>query len=355
MRKSGETLVRRSLVRGAALLLPVLLTSGCVRAGISPKAHAVHNLFYTILWLALPVFVFVEGMLVVSVIRFRKRRGDDSEPPQYGGRTGMLYAFFAGPLLIVVILLAFGESTLSKVDKVAAHPAENVVITGFQWAWQANYTKESLVVAGATNKPAMVMELPVNEQTRITLTSRDVIHEFYVPDLLFMRNAVPGHPNTFTVRPTKVGTYAGQCAQYCGLWHEQMKFVLKVVPRSEFTTWVHKENAAAKARAAKAACAPQGSTLTLTARHIQWDKACLGVLAGKPFKIRIVNKDAGIAHDFAIWQDSSLKKQLFQTGKVTGPATKTFTVPALHPGKYYFQCNIHGPAMSGTLVVSGTP
>ena len=341
-----------AVLRVAGLLLPLLLlTSGCVKAGISPKAHEVHNLFYIILWLALPVFLFVEGMLLVSVVRFRKRPGDDDEPPQYGGRTRVLYAFFAGPLVIVLILLGFGESTLSKVDHVADHPTEHVVVTGFQWAWQANYTKEGLVVAGQTNKPPVVMEMPVNEPIQVTLESRDVIHEFYVPDLLFMRNAVPGHPNTFTFTPTKVGTYRAQCAQYCGLWHAQMRFVLKVVPRTDFTAWIHRQKAAAKARAAKAACAPTGSAVTLVAHHIQWDKSCLGVLANKPFKVTIVNKDDGIAHDFAIWQDSSLKKQLYQTGKVTGPTTKTFTVPALPPGKYYFQCNIHGPAMSGTFIV----
>lgn len=342
---------RRLLRVGGVLLVSLLLTSGCgIKAGISPKSHEVHSLFYIILWLALPVFLFVEGMLVLSLIRFRKRRGDEAEPPQFAGRNSVLYAFFAGPLIVVVILLAFGESTLGKVDKVATHPAQRVVVTGFQWAWQAQY-QQGVIVTGKTLGRPLVMELPVDQQTQITLESRDVIHEFYVPDLLYMKNAVPGHPNTFSIQPTKVGTYRGQCAQYCGLWHAQMRLVVKVVPVSEFARWVHKEKAAAKAKAAKAACAPTGSTVSLTAQHITWDKSCLGVLAGKSFKITIVNKDPGIAHNFAIWQDSSLKKQLYQSGNVTGPATKTFIVPALPPGKYYFQCNIHGPAMSGTLVV----
>lgn len=346
----------RAVLRVAGLLLPLLLlTSGCVKAGISPKSHEVHNLFYIILWLALPVFLFVEGMLLVSVVRFRKRTGDDAEPPQYGGRTRVLYAFFAGPLVIVLILLGFGEATLSKVDHVAAHPTEHVVVTGFQWAWQAEYPKEGVITTGKTLGAPMVMELPVNEQTEITLKSRDVIHEFYVPDLLFMRNAVPGHPNTFTVMPTKVGTYRAQCAQYCGLWHAQMRFTVRVVPRTEFTRWAHKVKKALAAKAAKAACAPKGSAVTLTAHNIHWDKTCLGVLPGKEFKVTVVNKDSGVDHNFAIWQDASLKKRLYQSANVTGPATKTFTVPALPPGKYYFQCDVHGPAMSGTLIVGNAP
>ncbi len=344
---------RRSRLRAlrVLLLLPLLLTAGCVRAGISPKAHEVHNLFYVITWLALPVFLFVEGMLLVCVIWFRKRQGDHAQPVQDEGSRKAIYAFFAGPLVIVVILLAFGETTVARIDRIDPHPKEQLVITGFQWEWSANYVKEAVNVTGKTNKSQMVIELPVNESTEVTLKSNDVIHEFFVPDLLYMKNAVPGHPNRFSIKPTVVGTYQGQCAQYCGLWHAQMKFKVKVVPRKEFDAWVHQQRKAAQAKAAQAACAPKGSTITLTAKNITWDKTCIGVLPGQPFKVTIINKDSGIDHNFAIWVSSKLKKRLYQTPNVTGPTTKTFTGPALPPGKYYFQCDVHGPAMSGTLVV----
>jgi cytochrome c oxidase subunit II len=343
---------RHGALRQVALVLPLLLaTSGCVKAGISPKAHEVHSLFYIILWLALPVFVFVEGMLLLSVVRFRKRPGDEAEPVQNYGNRNVLYAFFVGPLIIVVILLGFGETTVAKVDHLDANPAEHLVVTGFQWAWQAQYTQEKFTVSGQTLKAPLVMELPVNEVSQVTLKAVDVIHEFYVPDLLYMKNAVPGHPNTFTVTPTKVGTYKGQCAQYCGLWHEQMKFTLKVVPRAEFDKWTKLQRAQAKKLAAKAACTPKGSKVDLTAHNISWDKTCVAVLAGKPFIVDVHNLDDNVAHNFGIWQSSALKKELYHTPDLTGPAEKHYTAPALAPGKYYFQCDIHGPAMSGTLIV----
>ncbi len=347
---------RRRALHLALLVALLLVTSGCgvVKPGLSAKGQDVHGLFYIILWLALPVFLFVEGMLVIGVIRFRRRRRDDeSEPAQIRGSNAAYAAFFAVPLAIVVALLAVGEVTVSRVDYQEPHPAERLVVTGSQWQWSARYVKEGLSVSGKTasettsGKP-LTMALPAGRTSQITLESADVMHGFYVPGMLYMKNAVPGHPNVFTVTPTKPGIYRGQCTQFCGLWHSKMMLVLEVLSPSKFQAWVqHQQQAQSKA----GSCAPTGSSITLTAQHITWDKACIAAVAGKPIQITINNKDAGIAHNFAIWVDSSLKHRLFQTPNVTGPATKTFTAPALPPGKYYFQCDVHGPAMSGTLVI----
>jgi cytochrome c oxidase subunit 2 len=338
----------RSALRIAVLALP-LLTSGCIKEGISDKATEVHGLFYTILWLALPVFAFVEGVLLYCVVRFRKRRHDDAPPRQNPGSPGALAAFFAAPLAIVIVLLAFGESAVANVNRNDPHPMEQLVITGFQWEWSARYVTEKVTVTGKTNKSAMLMELPVDEPTRIELRATDVMHEFYVPDLLYMKNAVPGHPNVFTITPNKVGTYHGQCAQYCGLWHSRMTLTVKVVPQQEFQRWLAQE---AQAHVpGSGSCQATGSAFTLVASQTSWDKDCVGVVAGAPFQITITNKDRGIDHNFAIYDSPDLGHRFYLSGTVTGVATKTFTAPALPAGTYYFQCDIHGPAMAGTLVV----
>ena len=341
-------IVLRRTAAVAASVAALLLTSGCVKEGISAKATDVHRLFFVILWLALPVFLFVEGMLLVAVVRFRKRAGDESAPPQIPGNRRALTAFFAGPLAIVVLLLAFGEVAVARVDRSDPSPAERLVVTGFQWEWSARYLNEEFTVTGRTLKQPMTMELPVDASTEIELRSTDVIHEFYVPDLLFMKNAVPGHPNVFTIRPTKLGTYRGQCAQYCGLWHSKMTLILKVVPQADFSRWVTRQKTAASGAGS---CSPRGSKISLVAKTISWDKTCLAVAVGLPFQITIENQDKGIDHDFAIYDTPKLKHRLYLSSKVTGPGTKTFTGPALPAGKYYFQCDIHGPAMSGTFVV----
>ena len=328
--------------------LPLLLT-GCVKQGITDKAVEVNNLFYVILWLALPVFVFVEGMLLLSMVRFRKRRGDDTSPPQTPGGRAALSAFFAGPFAIVIVLLLFGETAVSRVDRDDPHPAEQLVLTGFQWEWSARYVNEHVTVTGKTDKTALTMELPVDVTTHVELRSTDVMHEFYVPDLLFMKNAIPGHPNTFTITPTTTGTYHGQCAQFCGLYHSKMTLTVKVVPLPEFQRWV--AQVAAQSQPGNGNCSPSASSATLVASQVSWDKDCIAVTAGAAFQLTINNKDAGIAHNFAVYTNSDLDKRLYLSADVTGVATRTFTVPALPPGKYYFQCDIHGPAMAGTLVV----
>jgi len=333
----------------------LLVTPGCglVQPGLSVTGREVHGLFYTILWLALPVFLFVWGMLGIEVTRFRRRRGDESEPAQNRGNNAAIATFFAAPLAIIIVLLSVGEVAVSKVDHIDPRPAERLVVTGSQWQWSARYVKEGLSVSGKTasesspGKP-LTMALPVGRSAQITLDSSDVIHGFYVPGMLFMRNAVPGHPNVFTFTPTKAGTYRGQCTQFCGLWHSKMMLVLKVLPQPQFQAWVRQQQ---QAQSKAGSCAPTGSSITLTAQHISWDKACIAAVPGQPIRITIINKDAGIAHNFAIWVSSNLKHRLYQTPNVTGPATKTFTAPALKPGKYYFQCDVHGPAMSGALVI----
>src|SRR6266568_451541 len=298
-RGPGHGSPRRALQ--LALLVAVLLvTPGCglVQPGLSVTGREVHGLFYTILWLALPVFLFVWGMLGIEVTRFRRRRGDESEPAQNRGNNAAIATFFAAPLAIIIVLLSVGEVAVSKVDHIDPRPAERLVVTGSQWQWSARYVKEGLSVSGKTASESS-----------------------------------PGKPLTMAL---PVGRSA------------QMMLVLKVLPQPQFQAWVRQQQ---QAQSKAGSCAPTGSSITLTAQHISWDKACIAAVPGQPIRITIINKDAGIAHNFAIWVSSNLKHRLYQTPNVTGPATKTFTAPALKPGKYYFQCDVHGPAMSGALVI----
>src|SRR5215468_9591912 len=147
----GRGGVPRGPRRALRLVLP-LAASGCglVKTGLDPKAQEVHDLWFIILWLAIPVFVFVWGMLAIVIIRFRRRRGDESEPVQTRGNNGALVSFFAAPLAIIILLLSFVEVTVNRVDAVARNPAERLVVTGSQWQWSARYAKEGITVSGKT-------------------------------------------------------------------------------------------------------------------------------------------------------------------------------------------------------------
>jgi cytochrome c oxidase subunit 2 len=331
--------------RLAITLLVVPLLSSCANQGITTKAQQVHDLYRLIFILALPVFLAVEGLLLWNVIRYRKR--DDTPAPQTVGRPATLVVFTLIGAVIIAILYPFGERTLARVDSIQKNTPVDIKLEAFQWQWTAYYQNEGLVVSGKTLKEPLTFELPVDEPVRIELVSRDVMHEFFLPDLLFMRNAIPGHPNVFTFTPTKLGTFHGQCAQFCGLWHSRMTFILKVVSPPDYLDWVKKE----KRAIFLLNCPTTTGNLTVVAKNISWNTNCIAVTAGQNIPLTVTNDDSGINHNFAIYDGIDQKTRYFQTGKFAGVTTNNFSIGALAPGKYYFQCDVHGPAMSGVYIV----
>jgi cytochrome c oxidase subunit II len=339
-------MARRRRLIPVALAAGLLLT-GCVESPATTEATYVHLLYYIILTLAGIVFVGVEGMLIYSIVRFRRRGDDRSEPPQTHGSTWAIAVFFLIGIVIVATLFPYGEQVLALVQK-NPEPIEVVNIQGSQWQWTAVYPNEGIATSGKSFKRPLVMDVPVGEPVRINLLSHDVMHELFVPNFLFMRNAMPGFTNHFTWTPTKIGTFSGQCAEFCGLGHYQMRLVVRVVDPSDFLSWIGAQRRAVLS----IRCRPTpGGQLHVVARNISWNTNCFHVLPGQAVRISVSNQDAGIDHNFAIWDGPDLRHQLFATGKFPGVATRTDSVPALPAGRYFFQCNVHGPAMSGVFIV----
>ena len=337
-------MARRSAAT-AALHAGALLLAGCAQQGISTQGQDIHDLYVRIVILAAPVFIGVEAYLLWCVFRYRKR--DDLPAPQGAGSGRILVAFFAVPTVIIALLFPFGEQTLSYVQHRDEHPGVVIDVQAFQWEWTFNYRNEGVIENGKTLVRPAVMEVPVNQTVHIHLQSRDVMHEFYVPALLFMRNALPGHPNDFDFTPTKLGTFPAQCAEYCGLWHSKMTFILKVVPPADYIAWIQSE----KAAALNVSCPTGPAAVQLVAQNTAWNTNCLAVPPGQPWSATVVNKDAGIDHTFGVFDSNKLKVKYFLSPPVAGPSTATFRLTPLRPGRYYFECTIHGPSMAGTLIV----
>ena len=342
--------MRNRLIAGAGLL--VLLT-GCAHTSATSQGQNVHNLYGIILVMAAVVFVLVEGLLIYSIIRFRRR--DDRPAPQIFGSNRTLIAFFAFGAIIVSILFPFGERALSAV-LAPELPGESIRIEAFQWEWTAYYLNEGIFSTGKTLKTPLLLEVPVDTPVHVTLISRDVMHGFFIPSLLFSRNAIPTHPTHFTFTPTTIGTFPGQCTEFCGLWHSRMFLTLKVVAPTDFAAFVKNRTL----KAIGGTCAPNGTSIHLVAKNTTWNTNCIAVQHGQPFSVQVSNQDEGVQHNFAIWRSlqeaiaNKSKDQLFQTGKFPGVATKTFQVTQtdkLPPGHYYFQCNVHGVAMAGAFIV----
>lgn len=343
----------RTLIRaGAPLLLIVLLTS-CMMPP-EPRTTAakdVWNLYAIVFLMGAAVFVGVEGFIVYAIFRYRRR--DDRLPDQTHGNNLIEVVWTAIPTVIVLILFVLSVITLGTVNA-TARPNLTIEVDGFQWQWTFNYLDESgqtdYSVTGTPGNPP-VMAVPINEPVKLILHSQDVIHSFYVPHFLIKRDLIPmedpAQDNTLEFTVTDEGTYAGQCAEFCGTLHAEMTFSVQGMTRAAFDDWLA---AGKRGETPKPSIAAGSTVLDLTASQIAFDTKSLTAPANENFTIRFDNADT-VIHNVAIFSGND---RVFTGDPVTGPdATIDYVVPALAPGTYTFICDYHAnvPDMSGTLTV----
>jgi cytochrome c oxidase subunit 2 len=135
------------------------------------------------------------------------------------------------------VLLAFTFTTETDVDRVAAARVQ-IAVTASQWGWRFDYGGGRAVVGNDRTLPVLVV--PAGEPVGFRLMSRDVIHAFWVPELRFKRDAFPRRTTRFDLVFAKPGSYAGSCAEFCGLHHADMRFGVRAVSRDEFDRWLER-------------------------------------------------------------------------------------------------------------------
>ena len=196
----------------------------------SPGARSIANLHATVLWIAAAVFVIVSGLLIYSLVRFRRKSADDPEPDQSFHSSAMLETIWTViPVGILLVILVLTFQTFKDIDP--NRPTEMTVrVTGKQWLWEVQYPTYNIKL---TNE----LRLPVGADVKIELTSADVIHSFWVPQLGGKKDAVPGYLTTTWFKPDRLGTFRGQCAEYCGLGHSQMPIEVIVMDQASFDLW----------------------------------------------------------------------------------------------------------------------
>ena len=153
----------------------------------------------------------------------------------------MLSAILAGiTALTIVALFGLTLVTLARVDSVepveAGRGAE-IEVTAFRWGWSFTYPAEGITVSGF-QAPGPEIVVPVGEPVTVRLKSADVVHSFYVPQFLFKRDLVPGRENVFQFTVEQAGSYGGQCAEFCGLYHSRMPFTVTAVDRPAYDAWL---------------------------------------------------------------------------------------------------------------------
>jgi cytochrome c oxidase subunit 2 len=196
----------------------------------SPAARSIANLHTITLVMATVVFLIVCGLLIYSLVRFRRRSPNDPEPDQsFHGNTTLEVVWTIIPVGILVTLLVLTYQTMQDINP--DRPTDLTIrVIGKQWLWEVQYPDHNIKLTGE-------MWLPVNTDIRVEVTSQDVIHSFWVPQLGGKKDAVPGYLSTTWLRPDRLGTYHGQCAEYCGLAHSQMPLKVVVVDQESFDLW----------------------------------------------------------------------------------------------------------------------
>jgi cytochrome c oxidase subunit 2 len=205
-----------------------------------PNSAAIADLFNIVLIIATVVFVVVEGLILISAFRFRRRSKDTSEPTQVHGNTKAEIAWTILPALIVVTLFVMALQTQQTLDAKPAAAAEQmtVKVIGHQFWWEYQYP--DLGITTATD-----LVIPTGKVVNLELSSVDVIHSFWIPQLNGKTDAFPNHVNYTWIQANTPGVYYGQCAELCGASHANMRAVVVAKTPEEFEQWVKEQQAPA--------------------------------------------------------------------------------------------------------------
>jgi cytochrome c oxidase subunit 2 len=184
---------------------------------------------------ALGLAALVWALIIVAAIRFRRTDRNPEARSQRANNTTLEIVWTIVPLLIVTALFTYTYHIEAGVEALAADAPVAVTVNGFRWGWTFAYAGGPTITGTSLHPPQMV--LPAGETVAISVTSSDVIHSFWIPDMLFKRDAIPGRTTTFDLTPTTPGTYLGRCGEFCGLNHALMMFTVRVVAPVEYQRW----------------------------------------------------------------------------------------------------------------------
>lgn len=235
----------------------VLLLSGCTDefargwlpgvSGVTNHTDRIVGLWTTawiILWL---VGVIAWALMGWAIVVYRRRKGETGLPAQLRYNNPIEVLFTVIPLILVIGFFAFTARDIAAIEAPTENPDVKIEVIGKQWSWDFNYVDANVYESGVQAQfegqlgvpetlPALY--LPVGKTVQIDLSSRDVIHSFWVIDFLYKKDMFPGKTNHMYFTPQVEGTYMGKCAELCGEFHSMMLFQVKVVSQSEYDTYL---------------------------------------------------------------------------------------------------------------------
>jgi cytochrome c oxidase subunit 2 len=259
--------VRKRLLWATAAIGLLLLLSGCAPDATQdtlqpqgPYAQQLKDLFIPVFWVAVFVFIVVEGGIVWIAIRYRQRKGRERMPAQIHGNTRLEIGWTIAPALILAGVMVPTVATLWDLAKKPPDDAINVTVRGLQWWWDFEYTDEDMRTTygdQAFIRTADVLVIPEDRVIYLSLEgaggeiggdaeARDymVIHSFWIPELAGKQDVVPGRTNHILMQADHPGMYEGQCAEFCGLQHGKMLVRVRALSAEDWEAWVENQKQA---------------------------------------------------------------------------------------------------------------
>jgi cytochrome c oxidase subunit 2 len=240
-------------VRRGSLLQLLLLTLAAFGVGAAvavvipwmptPASREAGRIWFTYwfaTWICLGIFAIVAAVLIYSLLKFRVKEGDLSDGPPVHGHTKLEIVWTAVPFVLVTAISIVSAIVLAKDGRAGSNPLI-VKVVGQQFAWQFVYPN---------GKSFGSLRLPLNRHVKLEITSNDVIHSFWVPQMGQKQDAVPGQMNPLVITPDRLGTYPVICTELCGLGHSLMRSQAIVMPAAGFDSWYKSTGKAAPPPAA---------------------------------------------------------------------------------------------------------
>ena len=254
------------MFRNLAFGLMGVLLAGTSRAdwalnmprGVTELSQETYDLHMMVFWVCVAIGVVVFGVMIYSLVKHRKSTG--VEPAKFSHSTLAEVVWTAIPVFILLAMAIPAAETMVRLED-SRDPDMTVVATGYQWKWHYQYQDEGVDFYSSLARPSLEarrlggetdpfsvdnylldvdnpLVVPVGAKVRLLLTSNDVLHAWWVPELAIKKDAIPGIVNETWFRAEQTGTFRGQCAELCGKDHGYMPIVVEVVEPDAFQAWV---------------------------------------------------------------------------------------------------------------------
>lgn len=228
---------RRLLVLAPAALIVLVAACSDPQTTVDPKSDftdSIHTVYVIVFWLSMFVFIAIMVLTLVLAVWFRERPGRVAR--QFHGNTRLEVLWTAIPVAIVAIMLVPTWQSIADTTDSPPDGAMEIRATGKQWWFEFEYPELGIITANE-------LHLEVDQPVYVTLFAEDVIHSFWIPQLAGKVDMVPGHENDmwFTPNQAQEEAFLGQCVEFCGTSHANMRFRVFVHDEAGFDAWVANE------------------------------------------------------------------------------------------------------------------